>query len=95
MLKACLLFITFVAIGTVVTAQDDARYQTWMKSLGSSVAAIRNAPDNAAAAGDASKLANTFDKVAEFWRTRNAEDAVKFSRDCSRCRKSNRIRKRR
>jgi hypothetical protein len=59
-------------------AQDDAEYQTWMKSLPPSVGAIRKAPDNAAAA-DATKVADTFDKVATFWKARHADDAVTFA----------------
>ena len=60
-------------------AQDDAQYQGWMKTVQPTVGAIRNAPDNAAAAGDARTLADTFDKVAMFWKTRNADDAVKLA----------------
>jgi len=66
-------------LGVYGVAQDDAQYQTWMKSVPPTVAAIRNAADNAAAAGDATKLADTFDKVAVFWKAKNADDAVKFA----------------
>ena len=34
-------------------AQDDAQYQTWMKSMQPTLRAIRGAADNAAAAADA------------------------------------------
>jgi mono/diheme cytochrome c family protein len=50
-----------------------------MKSVPPSVGAIRGAADNAAAAPDATKLADTFDKVATFWKAKNADDAVKFA----------------
>jgi hypothetical protein len=74
------ILITMLAIfGVVGMAQDDPQYQTWMKLLPPTVTAIRNAADNAAAAGDATKLADTFDKVAGFWKARNADDAVKFA----------------
>ena len=43
------------------------------------VGAIRNAPDNAAAAAAAAKLADTFDKVHAFWMARHSEDAMKFA----------------
>src|SRR5271168_4476372 len=79
MRKACILIAAFVTFGVLGSAQDDAQYQTWMKSIPPSVGAIRSAADNAAAAGDATKLADTFDKVAAFWKVRNADDAVKFA----------------
>ena len=71
--------VCLILFGVSGIAQDDAQYQSWMKSVGPSVAAIRNAPDNAAAAADANKLADTFDKVAAFWKARNADDAVKLA----------------
>lgn len=75
-----LLFIPFVvALPAMLIAQDDAQYQTWMKSVPPTVAAIRGAADNAAASADATKLADTFDKVATFWKARQADDAVKLA----------------
>jgi hypothetical protein len=67
----------FVLFSAVAGAQDDAQYKAWMQSVQPSVRAIRGAADNAAAAADATKLADTFDKVAEFWKARHADDAVK------------------
>ena len=63
----------------LASAQDDAQFQAWMKSMPASVGAIRTAADNAAAGPEAGKLADSFDKVAAFWKTRNADDAVKLS----------------
>lgn len=77
--KTCILIAMLATLGVHGVAQDDAQYQTWMKSIPPSVGAIRNAADNAAAAPDATKLADTFDKVATFWKARNADDAVKFA----------------
>jgi hypothetical protein len=79
MRKTFLVMSTAFVFSILAGAQDDAQYQTWMKSLQPSVRAIRSAPDNAAAAPDATKLADTFDKVAEFWKARHADDAVTFS----------------
>jgi hypothetical protein len=79
MRKTCLLIAMFATFGAIGTAQDDAQYQTWMKSVSPTVGAIRNAADNAAAAAAATKLADTFDQVAAFWKARNADDAVKFA----------------
>jgi mono/diheme cytochrome c family protein len=77
--KASIVIAILSVFGGLGIAQDDAQYQSWMKSIPPSVAAIRNAGDNAAAAGDANKLADTFDKVSAFWKARNADDAVKFA----------------
>ncbi|MGO9261092.1 MAG: hypothetical protein ACLQU1_33005 [Bryobacteraceae bacterium] len=79
MRKTCILIAMLATFGALGTAQDDAQYQTWMKSVPPSVGAIRNAADNAAAAAAATKLADTFDSVAAFWKARNAGDAVKFA----------------
>ena len=77
--KTCILIAMLAIFGVHGVAQDDAQYQTWMKSVPPTVGAIRSAADNAAAAGDATKLADTFDKVAGFWKARSADDAVKFA----------------
>jgi len=79
MSKPFLLIAMPLIFGVLASAQDDAQYQTWMKSIPPSVAAIRNAADNAAAAPAAAKLADTFTQVAAFWRARKADDAVKFA----------------
>jgi mono/diheme cytochrome c family protein len=79
MRKASILIALLPVLGSLGFAQDDAQYQAWMKSIPPAVRAIRNATDTAAAAGDATKLADTFDKVAAFWKARNADDAVKFA----------------
>jgi mono/diheme cytochrome c family protein len=62
-------------------AQDDAQYRAWMKSNASSVAAIRNATDNAAAAAGAQILADNLEKIAAFWKARNVPDAVTFAQN--------------
>lgn len=77
--KTCLLIAMLAMLGVPGVAQDDAQYQTWMKSVSPSLRAIRGAADNAAAAADATKLADTFDKMAAFWKARHADDAVKFA----------------
>ena len=79
MSKSLLAIAALLALSASAGPQDEAQYQTWMKSLQPSLRAIRQAPDNAAAAEDANKLADTFDKVAAFWRERHGDDAVKFA----------------
>jgi hypothetical protein len=77
--RPLLTITTLVLFSAVAGAQDDAQYKAWMQSLQPTLRAIRGAADNAAAAADATKLADTFDKVAAFWRERHAEDAVKLA----------------
>jgi mono/diheme cytochrome c family protein len=57
----------------------DPQYQAWMKSMQPSLTAIRNAPDNAAMAEAANKLAATFDQVAMYWKAKQTADAVGFA----------------
>jgi hypothetical protein len=77
MRKSLFAVATFAAFTAAAWPQDDAQYQQWMRSIQPAVRAIRMAPDNAAAKDDATKLADTFDKVAAFWKERHADDAVK------------------
>jgi hypothetical protein len=77
--KTCILIAALATFGILGVAQDDADYKTWMRSMQPTVGAIRNAPDSAAAAADATKLADTFDKLVVFWKAKNADDAVKFA----------------
>ena len=79
MRQLILLSLTLAIFCGITVAQDEAQYSAWMKSVPPTVGAIRNAPDNAAAAADATKLANTFDDVATFWKARHADDAVNFA----------------
>jgi hypothetical protein len=79
MYKPLVTITTLVLFSAVAGAQDDAQYKAWMMSLQPALRAIRGAADNAAAAADATKLADTFDKVAAFWKARSADDAVKLA----------------
>lgn len=77
--KPLLTITTLVLFSAVAGAQDEAQYKAWMQSLQPTLRAVRGAADNAAAAADATKLADTFDKVAAFWKAKNADDAVKLA----------------
>ena len=69
-----------VALATLALAAiSDEEYKSLMQSTGASVAAVRNAPDAAAAAPAANKLADEFTKVADYWKAKNAPDAVGFA----------------
>src|SRR5579864_310179 len=74
------VFLIAVISALVLTAQmADPQYQAWMKSMQPSLAAIRNAPDNAAMVEAANKLAATFDQVAMYWKAKQTADAVGFA----------------
>lgn len=63
-------------------AQSEGEYQTWMKTIGSTVGDLNKniaAKNGAAAASDAEKLEATFKEVEGFWKQRGAEDAVTFA----------------
>jgi hypothetical protein len=58
---------------------SDADYKAQMQSIGPNLTAIRDAADAAAAAPAARNLVETFNKVAAYWRAKNAPDAVSFA----------------
>jgi mono/diheme cytochrome c family protein len=62
-----------------LSGQVDPQYQTWMKSMQPTLTEIRNAPDNAALVAAANKLADTFDRVAGYWKAKQTADAVGFA----------------
>jgi len=70
-------------MATAGFAQDDAAYSALMKSVPPTVAAIRGATDNATA--DATKLADTFDKVAAYWKGKDeaASKLAETARDAA------------
>jgi mono/diheme cytochrome c family protein len=76
MRKALVLTFGVAVLASISSAQDDAAYKMWMQSIPPTVAAIRMAADNAAAAPDATKLADTFDKVEAYWKAKNVGDAA-------------------
>jgi mono/diheme cytochrome c family protein len=76
MRKALVLTFGVAVLAAISSAQDESAYKMWMQSIPPTIAAIRMAADNAAAAPDATKLADTFDKVEGFWKARNVGDAA-------------------
>jgi mono/diheme cytochrome c family protein len=68
-----------MTLSAQVDLQYLAQYKTWMQSMQPSLTAIRNAPDNAALVAAASKLADTFDQVAGYWKTKQTADAIAFA----------------
>jgi hypothetical protein len=75
--KSLLIVAALAGLSLTALGQDEAQYKDWMKSVPPMVTAVRNATDNDAA--DATKLAETFDKMAGFWKAKSAADAVGFA----------------
>jgi cytochrome c556 len=73
--------LAFSALG--LFAQDElAQYQTWMKGAvaarGGAQTAV-NANDAAGAAAKFKDMADNFDHIAAFWKSKGKDDAVKFA----------------
>jgi hypothetical protein len=65
------------------SAQDDAVYSSWMKTMQPSVMAINAAiaaKDNPTVAAEATKMAATFEQVVGFWTQRKTDDAIGFAK---------------
>jgi cytochrome c556 len=75
--------ILFAICAGIVSAQDEATYQGWMKSVPPQINAVKAAimaSDNAKVAEEANKLSDTFQKVADFWQGRMKDDAVTMAK---------------
>ena len=84
MKRILIIMVGLVSVGMVAWAQDQADYQSWMKSNGAAVASLgKNLTAKAgdAAAMDAKTLQGNFTKVAAYWQSKNVSDAVKFAQD--------------
>ena len=84
MTRILIIMLGLVSVGMVARAQDQADYQSWMKSNGAAVASLgKNLTAKAgdAAAMDAKTLQDNFTKVAAYWQSKNVSDAVKFAQD--------------
>lgn len=76
-----LLVLITICVGAV-SGQDAAAYSAWMKSTAPQINAIKaaiTANDNAKVATEAGKLADTYQKVADFWMMKQKDDAVKLA----------------
>ena len=84
MKRILIIMLGLVSVGMVAWAQDQADYQSWMKSNGAAVASLGKnltAKASDAAAMDAKTLQDNFTKVAAYWQSKNVSDAVKFAQD--------------
>jgi hypothetical protein len=77
-MRKAIFFVSLIGVFTLTLgAQDDeATFQTYMKTVAANFGQVRNAADNAAAKAPATTLAETFEKVAAFWKAHKAPDAV-------------------
>lgn len=76
--------ILFAICAAAVSAQDEAEYTAWMKSIPPQVNTIKAdimAKDNGKVSVDANKLAETFQETSDFWMKRQKEDAVKMAQE--------------
>ena len=84
-MKATVILVGgLLLLSLAVWAQDDAEYQSWMKSNNSNVASLRMnlaAKSGDAAAADAKKLQDTFAQVHAYWQKKNVSDAMQFAMD--------------
>ena len=79
MCRTCVFVWLSAVVALPLSAQDERQFQEWMRSMFPTIGAIRSASDNAAASAAASKLADTFDKVAGYWGSRQSPDAQGFA----------------
>jgi hypothetical protein len=73
-MRSTILLTAIAVFAAAGLAQELAEYSSWMKTVPPTVAAIRMAADNDAA--DATKLADTFDKVATYWKAKDPAAAT-------------------
>jgi hypothetical protein len=84
--RILLCTVCLAAIAVTTFAQDEADYQKWMKTIGSTSGSLRknlDAKNGEAAASDAKKLQEVFGQLHGFWQKKNADDAVKLASDGS------------
>jgi len=77
----------FLGLAVIATAQDEAAYKTWMKSMPGTMAEMNKnakAGDWKAVAPDAKKAEEVFTKSAEFWTKKGGgDDAVTMSKEAA------------
>jgi hypothetical protein len=79
----CILAGATAMLVSIVLAQSDAEYQSWMKTVAATNQSLQKnlaAKDAKGIAADATKLQDTFKQVEDFWQKRNAADAVNFAK---------------
>ncbi len=84
-MRLATLLVAAVAFCLAGFAQDElAQYQTWMKAAAKGNGGTKKAiaaKDVAAASAAAKDVADNFDSIAKFWKSKGKDDAVKFAGD--------------
>lgn len=76
--------VCLLTLGIVVSAQDEADYEKWMKMTGATIGSLTKnlqAKAGDAATADAKKLEEVFGQVHDFWHKKKVDDAMKFAMD--------------
>jgi hypothetical protein len=78
-----LALLALAASGLVLTAQDDAKFEEWMKSVDTSAKVLRKLETKTGAetVANAEKLGVAYENMIGYWRQKNAADAVKLSEE--------------
>ena len=87
MKKRTLCLSLFLGVAAIASAQDEAAYKTWMKSLPGTMTEMNKnakAGDWKAVAPDAKKAEEVFTQSAAFWTKRGGgDDAAGWSKDAA------------
>jgi hypothetical protein len=80
------IVMVFLPIGLMpvaARAQNDADHKAWMKQVDKTNGKLKKElkDKSSDAADDATKMAELFTQIGDFWQTRKADDAVKFAGD--------------
>lgn len=80
-MKIVALTMGLASLALVLSAQDDAAFQTWMKSTNTEMGVLRKIDSKTGpeAAASAEKLSAIYQKVSAYWSAKHADDAVKIS----------------
>ncbi len=80
-MKLFTLTMALASFALVLSAQDDAAFQTWMKSTNSEMGVLRKIESKTGpeAAASAEKLSAIYQQVSAYWSAKHADDAVKIA----------------
>jgi cytochrome c556 len=78
-----LALLAMTVSGLAVTAQENEKFEEWMKSVDTSAKVLRKLEPKtgAEAVANAEKIGAAYGNMIGYWREKNAADAVKLSED--------------
>ena len=78
-----LALFALAASGLVASAQDDAKFEEWMKSVDTSAKVLRKLEKKTGTetVESAEKIGVAYENMIGYWRQKNAADAVKLSEE--------------